>query len=204
MTRPSSASVEAPKRQLPSLKEIQEREPCFSSAERFLHSLTLAGRSLELEFVCEQKKLTNIPTYDIHNEDTQLLGDVMTQEYRQQYTRRQRFVWFLEYWVPMVLRFLPSYALLLGALTFTYFDIIPAWIASPLAIVGWCRANYHYWSYQAWRASGPRGRIVNPFGPSGGDVQTTLLWLLFGVFFHVYHVWLRSSLAYRLCTRTSL
>jgi SNF family Na+-dependent transporter len=104
------------------------------------------------------------------------------------YTRRERLKFFFEDTLPMVTPFLPSYALVLGTLLLAFYGVIP----------GWCRANFFFWSYQSWRSSGPRGRIINPLGPSGSDARTTVLWLSFGVFFHLYHVWLRSPFAMRL------
>ena len=116
-------------------------------------------------------------------------------------TRRERIADFFGYWTPLVLHFTPIYVVLFSTIGLAYYDFIPGWVASPLILLSWCRGNYHFWHYQAWRSSGPRGRIVNPSGPWSSDAQTTVLWLLFGVFFHLYHVWLRSPLAYRLRKR---
>ncbi len=109
------------------------------------------------------------------------------------YTRRERVMNFLDDKLVMVTPFLPSYTLVLGTLALAYYGIIPGWLASPLVLLGWGRANFFFWTYQAWRSSGPRGFIVNPAGPRGSDMLTTMLWLALGVFFHLYHVWLRSN-----------
>ncbi len=120
------------------------------------------------------------------------------------YTRRERIPFFMSWlikilWVMINLAFL--YGVMATALAFGIFGWIPGWLASPLVIFGWAQANYRFWEYQAWRAGGPRGRIINPFGPNGTDMRTAILWLSFGVFFHFYHVWSRSGLAHKLRTQ---
>jgi hypothetical protein len=114
------------------------------------------------------------------------------------YTRRERFNFFLSdlgMYMPMIIELTLSYAVAISAVVLGVYDFIPQWLASPVALGGWAYANRVFWWYEAWRASGKRGRIINPWGPQGSDVQTTLLWLTFGVFFHLYHVWLRSGFA---------
>lgn len=113
-------------------------------------------------------------------------------------SQKLRFLFsdFLMY-LPLLIEMAIGYGIMIGMIVLSRFDIIPSWIASPLAIAGWCYANYLFWCHRAWRSSGPRARFINPLGPSGSDAFTTVLWLLFGVFFHCYHVWLRSGLRYR-------
>jgi hypothetical protein len=116
------------------------------------------------------------------------------------YTRGERFGFFcsdLAMYMPMILELVLGYGVTAIVLTLGIFGLIPGWLASPFAIAGWAYANYAFWRYQGWRSSGKRGRIINPWGPRGSDVGTTMLWLSFGVFFHFYHVWLRSAFAMR-------
>ncbi len=97
----------------------------------------------------------------------------------------------------MMIQLALGYGTMAIAITLGIFGWIPAWLASPLVIAGWAYANHTFWEYQAWRASGPRRLLINPIGPMGSDALTNVLWLSFGVFFHLYHVWLRSDFSQR-------
>lgn len=114
------------------------------------------------------------------------------------YIRRERFEFFLDrlgMLMPMIIELCLAYGVVALAIALAMRGTIPSWLASPLALAAWAYANHTFWLYQAWRSSGRRGRIINPWGPRGSDMQTAVLWFSFGVFFHLYHVWLRSNFA---------
>ena len=68
--------------------------------------------------------------------------------------------------------------MILPVLLTIFTEWFPAWVASPLCIAGWLYIGNTCWSYECWRASGPRGVYINPAG--SGDIRAIFAWLFFG------------------------
>ena len=113
------------------------------------------------------------------------------------YTFKEQCGYFFSRYLGMTIHVILGALLAVGAVLLGHYGIIWSWVASPIALFGWGYVNFIFWGYQGWRSSGPRGRLVNPYGPSSTDVKTAVIWLSFGVFFHLYHVWLRSDFRHR-------
>lgn len=83
--------------------------------------------------------------------------------------------------------FLVAFVIIVAPILAVIYTSFPSWLASLVVVAGWGILNYACWSYEAWRASGPRGAFVNPYGVTD-NMLINVAWLLFGVFFIVLHI----------------
>ena len=52
----------------------------------------------------------------------------------------------------------------------------PFWLALMLFGIGYIKTGYTYWRYATWRASGPRGFVLNPSDAVPGYLVWAFLW----------------------------
>ena len=101
-----------------------------------------------------------------------------------------------EYYLGLFLSFLPGPAIITLSIVALKYAWLPTWLLSLTIVAGWCVFNCNCWSYEAWRASGPRGIFINTCGLTD-DMPSNLVWLFFGFFIMIPNILLRVQLIYQ-------
>ena len=94
-----------------------------------------------------------------------------------------------EYWesIRCFFAFYPIFTIIFIAATIFLSSLhMPTWFTIVGAIIGWWYISCILWSYECWRASGPRGIYWNP-ADSPQEGKTILIWLMFGIFISLAH-----------------